>query len=77
MGIGYRELIVLLFLFIVPCIVIVGAVWLVARRNRASSSPGKQRSAADRLAELESLRRAGHISTGEYEKQRASIISAI
>ena len=77
MGIGYRELIVLMMLFAVPCIVIVGAIWLVTRRNRGSSSPGNQRPAADRLAELESLRRAGHINTGEYEKQRASIISGV
>jgi hypothetical protein len=77
MGIGFRELIVLMVLFALPCIVIVGAVWLVLRRNRASSSPKVQRSAADRLAELESLRRAGHISTVEYEKQRASIISDV
>ena len=75
MGIGYRELIVLLFLFIVPCIVIV--IWLVKRRNRGSSLRGNQRPTAERLAELESLRRAGHISTGEYEAQRASIISGV
>ena len=77
MGIGFRELIVLMVLFAVPCIVIVGVLWLVLRRNRASSSPKVQRSAADRLAELEFLKRAGHISTGEYDKQRASIISDV
>lgn len=75
MGIGYRELIVLMVLFAVACIVIVGALWLVLRRNKAS--PKVQRTVADRLAELESLQRAGHITTGEYEKQRASIISDV
>ena len=77
MGIGFRELIVLMVLFAVSCIVLVGALWLVLRRNSASSSPEVQRSAANRLTELESLQRAGHISTAEYEKQRASIISDI
>ena len=76
MGIGFRELIVLLFLFTVPCIVIV-VIWLLKRRNRGSSLRGNQRPTAERLAELESLRRAGHISTGEYEAQRASIISGV
>ena len=77
MGIGFRELIVLMFLFAVLCIAIVGAIWLATRRNRSRSSLGSQRPAADRLAELESLRQAGHISTAEYEKQRASIISGV
>ena len=73
MGIGFGELIVLMFLLAV----FVGVIWLVIRRNRGRSSLGGQRFAADRLVELESLRRAGHISTSEYEKQRASIISGI
>jgi hypothetical protein len=77
MAIGFRELVILMFLFAVACIVIVGAIWLVMRRNRGQSSLRSQRPAVDRLAELESLRRAGHISTGEYEKQRASIISGV
>jgi hypothetical protein len=77
MGIGFRELIILMLLFAVTCIAIVGVGWLIIRRNRGPSSPGSQRPAADRLAELESLRRAGQISTGEYEKQRASIISGV
>jgi uncharacterized membrane protein len=77
MGIGFRELTILMFLVAVLCIVIVGAIWLVIRRNRGRSSPGRERPAADRLAELESLRQAGHISMGEYEKQRAAIISRV
>lgn len=77
MGIGYRELIALMLLFAVPAVVIGGVVWLVARRSRTSSQAGSQRPVADRLAELESLRRAGQISTDEYEKQRASIIARI
>lgn len=77
MAIGSRELMILMFLFAVLCMVIVGAIWLAIRRNRSGSSLGSQRPAADRLAELESLRQAGHISTDEYEKQRASIISGV
>jgi len=73
MGIGFGELIVLMFLLAV----IIGVTWLVIRLNKGRSSPGSQRSASDRLTELESLRRAGHISTDEYEKQRASIISSV
>jgi hypothetical protein len=73
MGIGFKELIVLMVLFAVPCIVIGGAIWLIIRRNRG----GQRRPVGDRLAELESLRRTGQISTDEYEKQRASIISCI
>lgn len=78
MGIGYKELMILMSLA-VPCIVIV--IWLVIRlvirQNRRSSSPGGQRPVADRLAELESLLRAGHITTDEYAKQRVSIISGV
>jgi hypothetical protein len=77
MGIGIYELTLLMLLFVVPGIVIAVAIWFVARRNRGSVSSGSRRPTADRLVELESLRRAGHISTGEYEKQRASIISGI
>jgi uncharacterized membrane protein len=77
MGIGYRELIVLVFLLLVPLIVIGVVIWLATRRSRRSSLPPAPRAAADRLAELESLRRAGQISTDEYEKQRASVISSI
>lgn len=70
MAIGFRETIVLMLLFVVPCIVI-GAVILLAMRPRG------QRSTAARLAELESLRGTGHISADEYDKQRASIISRV
>lgn len=77
MGIGFRELIVLGLLFAVPAMVIGGVVWLATRRKRVSPPPGGQRPVADRLAELESLRRAGQISTDEYDQQRASIIARI
>ena len=74
MAIGYRELIVLMSLFAVG--VVLGAVWLFRRLSRRSSQAG-QRPASDRLAELEALRRAGEISTEEYERQRASIIALV
>jgi Flp pilus assembly protein protease CpaA len=77
MAIGFRELIVLMVLFAVACIVIGGVVWLAVRGSRASSQSGSQRPVADRLAELESLRRAGQISTDEHDKRRAQIISSI
>ena len=74
MGIGFRELTVLLLLFAV--ILVFGAIWLFGRSGRRSSQAG-QRPVTDRLAELETLRRAGQISTDEYEKQRASIVSSV
>jgi Flp pilus assembly protein protease CpaA len=80
MAIGFRELLILLALFAVPCIVIaaliVTAILLMRRSKRSPSSTG-QRPAADRLAELDSLRRGGAIDTDEYEKQRALIISSV
>jgi uncharacterized membrane protein len=75
MGIGFRELIVLLFLFAI--VVIVVAIRFFGRSAGRSTAQGGQRPVVDRLAELESLRQAGQISAGEYEKQRASIISCI
>jgi hypothetical protein len=80
MAIGIYELLILLFLFIGPAIlvaVIAVVVWLRRRSTRASTPQAVQRRVADRLAELESLRQAGHISTDEYEKQRAAIISCV
>jgi hypothetical protein len=75
MGIGFRELIVLMMLFVV--LFVLGAVWLFRRLGKRSSSQAGRRPIPDRLAELETLRRAGLISTEEYEKQRASIISRV
>jgi len=74
-GIGILEL-MLLFLFGVAAIV-GGAIWFFGRSARRFATQRGQRSAADRLAELESLRQAGQISADEYEKQRASILSSV
>lgn len=76
MGIGYRELLVLLFLFAVP-IILIGGVWLVRRLTASSNPQGGHRRVAERLSELGSLRQSGQISAAEYEKQRASIISRV
>lgn len=75
MGIGIREL-MLLFLFGVA-VVVGGAIWFFGRSARRSIAQRGQRPVAGRLAELESLRQAGQISTDEYQKLRASIISCI
>jgi hypothetical protein len=77
MGIGYKELLVLLVLLAVPVVLIVGIVWLVRWAGSRSAPHGGPRRVDDRLAELESLRHSGRISTEEYEKQRASIISSV
>lgn len=74
MAIGFRELLILLPLFV---LLIAAAIWLIIRLSRGSSSRGGQRSAAGRLAELDSLRKDGQISPDEYEKQRVTIISHI
>ncbi len=71
MGIGFRELLLLMVLSSVPFLLIGVVVWLVVRWIR------RPRPVADRLAELESLRRAGTINTDEYEKQRAAIIASV
>jgi hypothetical protein len=75
MGIGIREL-MLLFLFGVA-VIVGGALWFFGRSARRSNAQRGHRPVAGRLAELESLRQAGQISTDEYEKQRASIISSV
>ena len=77
MGIGYRELLLLLFLFAVLIILIGGVVWSARRLTARSNPPGVHRRVVDRLSELESLRQSGQISAAEYEKQRASIISSV
>jgi hypothetical protein len=66
----------LLFLFGVT-VIVGGAIWFFSRSARKSPAQRDQRPVAGRLAELESLRQAGQISTHEYEKQRASIISGV
>jgi hypothetical protein len=73
--IGFAEL--LLLLLAVPVLFIGGVVWFLIRSFRRSSQGTGQRPVVERLAELESLRKAGQISTEEYEKQRAAIISCV
>ena len=72
MGIGYREL-MLLLLFMV--LMVAGIVWLVGTASKPSKAI--TRSAAERLAELESLRNSGQITAAEYEKQRAAIVASV
>jgi hypothetical protein len=76
MAIGFRELLVLLSM-VGTAVILGGAIWLVARFTGRSAAQRSQRPVAARLAELESLRQAGLISTDEYERQRASIISSV
>lgn len=71
MAIGFRELIVLMLLSGIPLLLIGVAVWWIVRWIK------RPRLAADRLAELETLRRAGTINADEYEKQRALIIASV
>ena len=71
MGIGYRELMILLVLFAVIVVVVVMIV------RSAGKSRVSARTVTERLAELESLRNAGQITAAEYEKQRASIVSSV
>ena len=75
MGIGIREL--MLLLLFGAAVIVGGAIWFFGRSARRSTAQRNQRPAAGRLAELESLRQAGQITTDEYEKQRASIISDV
>ena len=77
MAIGFRELIILMVLFAVACIVIGVVIWLAVGRGRSSSPSRGQRPVADHLAEIESLRQGGRISTDEYDKQRAVIIASV
>jgi uncharacterized membrane protein len=80
MGIGFRELLVLvsilLVLLVVAWLFIASIIWFAKRRSRDSAVP-EYRSVSARLAEIESLRRAGQISDDEYERQRASIIASV
>jgi hypothetical protein len=79
MGIGFRELILILgmlgIMVLLVAAIVAGIVWLIG----TASKPTKlvPRSASERLAELESLRKAGRITMAEYEKQRAAIVSSV
>jgi uncharacterized membrane protein len=75
MGIGYRELMLLLGMLLLMVLIVAGIVWLVGTASKPSR--GVTRSAAERLAELESLRKAGQITAAEYEKQRAAIVASV
>ena len=75
MAIGYREVMLLLGMLAVMVLLIAGIVWLV---GTASKSPKvAPRSVSERLAELESPRKADRITAAEYEKQRAAIVASI
>jgi hypothetical protein len=75
MAIGFRELILLLGMLAVMVLLVGGIVWLI---GTASKPPEvSMRSASERLAELEALRKAERITAAEYEKQRAAIVSGI
>lgn len=72
--IGIRELILLMILFGITVIVVIGIVWGL----RSASKPLRpSRTAAERLAELESLRKAEQITATEYERQRAAIVASV
>ena len=72
---GYREVMLLLGMLAVMVLLIAGIVWLV---GTVSKSPKvTPRSVSERLAELESLRKADRITAAEYEKQRAAIVASI
>jgi len=75
MGLGYKEVMVLLSMLLMMVLIVAGIVWLVG----TASKPSKviTRSAAERLSELESLRKAGQITAAEYEKQRAAIVASV
>jgi hypothetical protein len=75
MGIGYRELMLILGMLAVMVLLVAGIVWLI---GTASKSPKvTPRSTSERLAELEALRKADRITAAEYEKQRAAIVSSV
>ena len=75
MGIGYRELLLLLGMLLVMVLMVAGIVWLIGTASRPSKAIA--RSTSERLAELESLRNGGQITAAEYEKQRAAIVASV
>lgn len=77
MAIGIWEVIALLVMLAVMVLVVVGIVWLLVRIFGKSARGSAVRPAAERLAELDSLRKAEQITAVEYEKQRAAIVSSI
>jgi hypothetical protein len=75
--IGYRELLILVFLLIAAVATVAIAVWAATRSRHRASAHTSPRSVATRLAELDALRDSGRISPAEYERQRSAIISSI
>jgi cytochrome c-type biogenesis protein CcmH/NrfG len=75
--IGFWELIAILVMLGVMALFAAGLVWLLVRIFRKSARSSTVRPVAERLAELESLRKAEQITASEYEKQRAAIVSSI
>jgi hypothetical protein len=75
MGLGYKEVMVLLSMLLMMVLIVAGIVWLVGTASKPSKAI--TRSAAERLAELESLRNGGQITAAEYEKQRAAIVASV
>lgn len=65
-------------------LVAAGLVWLTVRINRANasrqpqSSPGRSTAPVEaRLAKLDALLGAGHITREEYDRQRAAVIASL
>ena len=75
MGIGYREVLLLLGMLLIMVLMVAGIVWLIGTASRPSRAIA--RSTAERLAELESLKKTGQITAAEYEKQRAAIVASV
>jgi hypothetical protein len=75
MGIGYREVLLLLAMIAFMVLIIAGIVWLIGSVSK--SARVAPQSASERLSELESLRKANQITAAEYERQRAAIVSSV
>ena len=75
MGIGFRELMMILGMLAIMVLMLAGIVWLIGTASR--SPKVAPRSVTERLAELESLRKADQITAAEYEKQRAAIVASV
>ena len=60
-------LILITFLFVIPALIAL-AIWQAVKRNSGPSA---------RLAKLDELRASGQITSVEYGRQRASIISGV
>lgn len=72
MGIGYKELMILLVLLAIVVFVVIMIIRSGSKPSRVSA-----RTVGERLTELEALRNAGQITVAEYEKQRATIVASV